>query len=395
MAVITFLLALLATLSAIPGYILLAQVISSLRVGTEADERSGLAPRFAVLIPAHDEESGILATLAAAAQQLSAADRILVVADNCTDDTAAVARAFGATVAERFDPAFRGKGYALDFGLRALRDDPPEVVIVLDADCLVGPMALERIASLAHRLGSPVQASYEMSPPAMSGVRDRISAFAWRVRNWSRPLGMHRWGFPCQLMGSGMAFPWKLISSIELATGHLAEDMQMGLDLCRLGHAPVFCPSATVASRFPEDGEGARIQKTRWEHGHLAMIAGTVPRLFVQSLSQLNGNLALMALDLCVPPLSLQILISCVVTLAMLPIAILTHHFAGLAIAGSGLASLALAVAAAWFAHGRMIVSFQDLLRSIGYIAWKIPVYLKLVSSRQIEWIRTKRGAGR
>ena len=63
-------------------------------------------------------------------------------------------------------------------------------------------------------------------------------------------------------------------------------------------------------------------------------------------------------------------------------------------IAASGLASLGVAVAAAWLAHGRNIVSPKDLLRAIGYVAWKVPVYLKLLSSRQIEWIRTKRDVG-
>jgi len=394
MAVITILFDAIAALAAIPSYILLVQVASSLKSGNRPEAGNPLAARFTVLIPAHDEEAGLLAVLTEAAKQLSPADRLLVVADNCVDNTAAVARAFGASVVERFDPALRGKGYALDFGIRALRDDPPDVVIVLDADCLAGRDSLSMIASLAHRLGRPVQASYEMFPPANGGVRDRLAAFAWRVRNWSRPLGMHRLGLPCQLMGSGMAFPWQLIASVDLATGHLAEDMQMGLDLCRLGHAPVFCPSATVASRFPDDSEGARVQKTRWEHGHIATIAGTVPGLFVQSIATRNVDLASMALDLCVPPLTLQILISLAISLIAVPVGFATHDFVGLTIAGSGLASLVLAVAAAWIAHGRNIVSLKDLLRSVGYVAWKLPVYLKLLSSRQIEWIRTKRGAG-
>jgi cellulose synthase/poly-beta-1,6-N-acetylglucosamine synthase-like glycosyltransferase len=351
-------------------------------------------PRYALLIPAHDEEAGIVATLTTAAEQLTPGNRILVVADNCTDDTAGVARGFGASVVERSDTTLRGKSYALDFGIRALRDDPPDVVIILDADCLIGPQTLAKIASLANRSGRPVQASYEMSPPTNAGPRDRIAAFAWRVRNWSRPLGMQRLGFPCQLMGSGMAFPWTLISSVQLATGHLAEDMQLGLELCRLGHAPVFCPSVTVYSRFPDDSDGARVQKTRWEHGHLAMITGTLPSLFMRSVSAHNFDLAIMALDICVPPLTLQVLLSFGVMLAILPIAILTHHFASLMIAASGLASLGVAVAAAWLAHGRNIVSPKDLLRAIGYVAWKVPVYLKLLSSRQIEWIRTKRDVG-
>lgn len=60
-----------------------------------------------------------------------------MVADNCTDDTARLASAAGAEVIERHDALLRGKGYALDFGVRHLAQQPPDVVIVVDADCQV------------------------------------------------------------------------------------------------------------------------------------------------------------------------------------------------------------------------------------------------------------------
>jgi glycosyltransferase involved in cell wall biosynthesis len=63
--------------------------------------------------------------------QLAEADRLLVVADNCSDDTAAIATAEGAETIERSDLAHRGKGYALDFGIRHLELDAPDVVIVI------------------------------------------------------------------------------------------------------------------------------------------------------------------------------------------------------------------------------------------------------------------------
>ena len=77
-------------------------------------------PRMAVLVPAHNESCGLLPTLEDIKPQLRPCDRMLVIADNCTDDTAAVAAACGAEVIERRDAAKRGKGYALDFGLRHL-----------------------------------------------------------------------------------------------------------------------------------------------------------------------------------------------------------------------------------------------------------------------------------
>ena len=83
----------------------------------------GPRPSCAVLVPAHDEEAGLPATLAALWPQLEAGDRLLVVADNCTDRTAAVARAAGAEVLERRDPDRRGK--ALRPGRRGRRSSEP------------------------------------------------------------------------------------------------------------------------------------------------------------------------------------------------------------------------------------------------------------------------------
>src|SRR5262249_22929425 len=126
-------------------------------------------PRVAVLIPAHDEESGIAATLSSVMLQMRAEDRLVVVADNCGDGTAAIARRMGAQVTERRDESRRGKGYALDHGLRTLREPaPPDVVIVIDADCQIGHGCLETLATLCAETRRPVQATNLMFPPRES-----------------------------------------------------------------------------------------------------------------------------------------------------------------------------------------------------------------------------------
>src|SRR5262249_29887697 len=100
-------------------------------------------PRVAVLVPAHNESSGLLPTLKNIQSQLLQGDRLLVVADNCSDDTAAVARAAGIATVERNDPTKRGKGYALDWGVRHLNANPPEIVIFVDADCRLADRAID------------------------------------------------------------------------------------------------------------------------------------------------------------------------------------------------------------------------------------------------------------
>src|SRR5215207_9640878 len=121
--------------------------------------------RTAVLIPAHNEGAGILPTIRDIQAQLGPQDSILVVADNCTDDTAAIVRAAGVEVTVRADPARRGKGYALEFGVRHLGLNPPDVVVIMDADCGLGQDALRRLSANAMASGRPVQSLYLMRAP--------------------------------------------------------------------------------------------------------------------------------------------------------------------------------------------------------------------------------------
>jgi hypothetical protein len=85
---------------------------------------------LAVLVPAHNEAEGIATTLATILPQLRSSDRLLVIADNCTDATAEAARQAGATVIERHNLTQRGKGYALDFGLSRLRLTRPTLLFL-------------------------------------------------------------------------------------------------------------------------------------------------------------------------------------------------------------------------------------------------------------------------
>lgn len=138
MSVLAWSLGTLAAIALLPVLLLLVQVLMACLPARAQPLGNNARPQVAVLVPAHDEASLIGATLASIAPQLRPGDRLLVVADNCTDDTAQLAREAGAEVVERRDARLRGKGYALDFGVRHLASQPPEVVIVVDADCQVG-----------------------------------------------------------------------------------------------------------------------------------------------------------------------------------------------------------------------------------------------------------------
>ena len=375
------LLSLVSALLAVPVLVLLAQVVLSLPSRHSTLPPAVARPRTAVRVPAHDEAAGIAAARATVRPQLVSGDRLLVVADNCRDDTARIAAEAGAQVVQRVDATHRGKGYALDFGVRHLSADPPQVLVVVDADCALQPGALDRLARECAARGRPVQALYLMQSPPGAGLKARLGEFAWIVRNLVRPLGWHRAGLPCQLMGTGMAFPWPLIHEAPLASPHLVEDLQLGLDLAAAGAPPRFCPEACVTSRFPADPQALAVQRERWERGHLGLIAARVPVLLWRAL----------VLDLAVPPLAALVLM--LAAWGVVPaLACAMGAGAGpLVIASAALALLVAAVLLAWARHGRHVVGFAELLGAPLYALAKLPRYLGWLRRRPLQWVRTRR----
>ena len=379
----------ISLLAALPVGVLLAQVLLAL-LPTRAKLVSGRRPRVGVLVPAHNESSGILPTLAQARAQMEPGDRLLVVADNCSDDTAAVARAAGAEVSERSDLQHRGKGYALAHGVLRFESDPPEVVVILDADCSLGAGCINRIARLCIATGRPIQA-LNLMKAAGPGLKQRIAEFAMRMKNLVRPRGMHRLGLPCGLTGTGMALPWQVAKTAPLASGHLVEDMQLGIALSAQRTPPLFCESALVSSMFPANAEGEASQRRRWEHGHLALILGIAPKFLLQGLRARSLAMTVMALDLMVPPLTLLtvlLLVSIIVcTLGWWAIGSVLP----LQISATALAALLMAILIARSHFAADILAARDLFRAPLYVAGKMRVYLDFVSRHEHQWIRTKR----
>lgn len=349
---------------------------------------------IAILVPAHNEEAGIAATLATLTPQIRSNDRLIVVADNCTDATVGIARKFRAIVLERQDLTQQGKGYALDHGLRFLAADPPDVVIVIDADCRVEAGAIAALSTAVQTTQRPNQATYLMTKPIKPSAKDSVSMFAFTVKNLVRPLGLLRLGLPCLLTGTGMAFPWAAIRSVNFATGHLVEDMKLSVDLTIAGYPPIYCPEARVFGTLPQQREATQSQRTRWEHGHLQAILEYVPTLIQAAIRKRRLEEIALALELSVPPLSLFLLGWAGVSV----IALIWGEFTGmwtaeiLAIAAG--ICLAGTVLGAWGKFGRQDLPMRELLTIPLYVLWKIPLYFKFLVQPQQSWVRTGRDSG-
>lgn len=350
------------------------------------------AGTYVVVIPAHDEVGTIEKTLSAVMGQLAANGRVLVVADNCSDKTAEVATAAGASVIERKDPTRRGKSYALDFAVRSLETNPPEVVIILDADCILEPGALGKLVAACRRWNRPIQARYEMDTPEVSaGTLARVGAFAWRVKNVVRPLGLGALGVPCLLMGTGMAFPWPILVRSNLSSGHLVEDMVLGLELAAEGRGPVFYPEASVRSRLPLSVEGQKSQRARWETGHLQVIWSEIPGTLWQAIKRVDFRLFFLALHGAVPPLALLVLTLAAVTIASGLVMLAGGPAICFAVSALAAGIGGAVFAAYWFVVGRDLLTVRNLLMLPGYVLSKLSIYLRAIPGRRLEWIRSKR----
>lgn len=385
----------LALLVSLPALSLLVLTTAALRKSGAPEAGAACAqspPRIAVLVPAHNESAHVLPTIASIRRQLGPADRLVLVADNCTDDTASLARAAGAEVVERHDAARRGKGYALAFGVDHLRASPPDVVLVVDADCTLSADAVGRIARRCHDSGRPVQMLNLMSAPPQAELRLRILEFAMLMKNLVRPLGSYRLGRACHLMGTGMALPWPLMAGARLATGHIAEDMLLGIELAVAGHAPQFLPEARVSSAFPLDTGVARVQKSRWEHGHLAILMEALPGLAAAALRTGRPALLALTLDLLIPPLALYVLLLAAANALGLAAAwLLGAWHPAITLLLLAMLAMAAAIGMGWFFFGRHLLSARELLRTPLYALWKIPVYVAFFLRRKSGWVRTRR----
>jgi cellulose synthase/poly-beta-1,6-N-acetylglucosamine synthase-like glycosyltransferase len=387
-------LTLIAAILAVPAAVLFVQcVLAALPLGRGPLDRSTARPSLGILVPAHNESAVLAATLQSIDAQLDPADRLLVVADNCTDNTAEIARANGAEVIERQNVEQRGKGYALAAGLTALAGAPTELVAIIDADCQLADGCLSALARTAAIEKRPVQGVYLMPPPADPRPNDVVSALAVLVKNQVRPLGMWKLRQPCLITGSGVVFPWGVLTPEAIAGGNIVEDMQLAVDLTLDGKGPLFCPDAMLAAPLPDKEAAFVSQRTRWEHGHLQTLLTQCPRLLWGFLRTGRIGCLAMMLDLCVPPLSLLVMSSGAVWILAVIFALVSGELVPAAIASASIILIASGILLAWLCFGRRQFPARILLSVPGYIVGKLPLYAGFLYRRQTAWVRTRRSS--
>jgi cellulose synthase/poly-beta-1,6-N-acetylglucosamine synthase-like glycosyltransferase len=368
------------------------EVLAGLPRGARARVIAQDRPRAAVIIPAHDEQAVLGGTLEALNAALPPNAEILVVADNCVDDTAAVARGSGVRVVERQNPEQRGKGFALDFARSVLAAAPPDVVVVIDADCAIAAESLAALVNAAAESGRPCQSINLLRASPMAPPMVQISTFAFMLKNVVRQRGLQRLAGRVHLTGTGMALPWTHFAGADLATSSIVEDIRLGFELAEADAPPQLVEQAVIWSNPATQG-GTLVQRRRWEGGFLQMARRVAPAAMWRALRRLDARGVAAALDLCVPPLALLGLVDGALLAAAVVLTLVSgaSWWPVLVLLGV-IAGMASVVLLAWAREGRAFLTPRVLLRLPLYMLWKVPLYLGLTRrGAPAEWLRTGR----
>jgi glycosyltransferase involved in cell wall biosynthesis len=227
------------------------------------------AMRLAVVIPAHNEQQLIAASVTSLRASSLPPNVIYVVAHNCTDATAARAAAAGATVLTLED-AVGGKGRALHFGFTHALAAGAEIVLVIDADSKVSPDLVAAVVEAFAAGAQALQCRY-IASNAESSPRNQLLALALLGMNVLRPRGRARLGLSCGIFGNGFALRAETLRLVPYVANSVVEDLEYHLHLLRAGIRVDFLDAATVAGEMPESSAAAGSQRARWEGGRQRM----------------------------------------------------------------------------------------------------------------------------
>lgn len=278
----------------------------------QADRESLARSRLVVLVPAHNEEKLLGRCLDSLIRQTYPPDRrqVVVIADNCTDATAEVAEAHAADVLARHDPEAPGKGRALNWAItRVLAwPQPPDVVVVVDADSVADPNLLRHLEAELSAGAEVAQSDYRVLEPGASPGSQLVAA-GFLLFHRIRMAGRAGLGLPANLLGNGMAFKREVLERVPWSAFTAVEDLEYSLILRKAGVRPVFVPKALVEGPVPASRKGLQQQRMRWEGGRLFMLSAWMRPLLGAALRRRDWALVDAALDLAILPTGLLVLI--------------------------------------------------------------------------------------
>jgi len=370
--------------------------IAALTVRLRTDFSASALRRFVIVVPAHNEKIAIAKTvrsLMSIGYPRELYD-VVVVADNCTDETAAIARSEGARVLERTDAVHRGKGYALRWCFdKVLQQQPAyDAVVVIDADTTVSGNYLTAL-NAAIGDGAQVMQTSDLVEPCPGVWTTEAIRLSFVLYNYVRPLGRKALGFSAGLRGNGMCFASSALRTVPWHAYSKAEDLEYGLQMIIAGYPIRFVPEAVALATMPQQAANAESQRARWEGGRLAVIRRYTGPLLASAFTRASLSSIDAFIDLVTPAFVNMMAVSGLLALLMLAAAL-----AGMSGASWFAAAWAVAVLSGIVHLGAGLAAARDrslvltLMAVPRYVAWKVLLYFKLAGAkRSNEWVRTTR----
>lgn len=346
---------------------------------------SSALPKLVIVIPAYNESEGItecIVNVKASVSKTHACD-VVVIADNCFDDTAKKAIKAGARVLVRQDEIKRGKGYALDYAFKILLSEHFDYFLVIDADSRIDEDVISEFQYAFAQGFDALQCRYRIANPDQS-PRARLQYIAWLAFNELRLLGREKLNLSVGILGNGFVLSRHVLETVPYEASSIAEDMEYHLSLVAAGFKVHFLDTACVYSDAPNQNNNAAQQRTRWEGGRFRLLIDRVPLL---CLAVLRGkwNLLEPLFELLLLPLAYHVLL--LLLTLLLPVAILQWY------AGISLLLVFLHVLIAILIAGGGLKEFKVLATVPLYMLWKITLLPRLWmnSRRNTAWERTDR----
>jgi cellulose synthase/poly-beta-1,6-N-acetylglucosamine synthase-like glycosyltransferase len=382
---------------------LLATSLAALVASRGTPSSIGPSSRILVVIPAHNEESGIAATVRSclASDYPSLLYGVLVIADNCADRTAQLAAQCGARVVERFDLEKKSKGYAIEFLIDSLTRSGEigslDALVVIDADTTID-RGLLRCFDEGLRAGKDwIQCYYTVANPDQSW-RTRLLTYAFSLYNGVLLLGAETLGSSAGFKGNGMCFSTKGLRRRPWRCYGLVEDMEYSWTVRVAGEKIAFERRACVyGAMVGSGGAAAASQRLRWEFGRSQIRRKYLGRLLTSNDIGWWDKLV-SACELLLPPMAyLAIVYVLLVALDAVAISQIEALRSGF-LAGFLLTSSLLMTAALFVYAISPFIALRLPWRYARSVAL-FPIYMawKLVVSRTgppREWVRTAREPG-
>jgi 1,2-diacylglycerol 3-beta-glucosyltransferase len=255
----------------------------------QVDPRS----RFLVLVPAHNEEDGIQPTLKALAAMAYPRDLfdVIVVADNCSDNTASVVRETGTECWVRQDEQLRGKGQALRWAMDRARELEFDAIVVIDADTEPHPDLLLAFSQALAQGHQAIQIRYDFATASENAIststvigKNAESTLFWRPRA--------RLGLSVFLQGNGFCISKELLAKLPWSAYSIVEDIEYSIGLAIRQVRVAYLESANVVARSVSCGTTATPQRLRWASGTFQILFRYVPRLLIEAVRQRSLYLA-------------------------------------------------------------------------------------------------------